>query len=64
MKLDVQKRIASKCATKTLAAWRQVLRIKCTHGHKKVKVGHIMLEEKNSFYLNNEISWKIANKVY
>ena len=32
--------------------------------NKKVKVGHIMLEEKNSFYLNNEISWKIANKVY
>lgn len=30
----------------------------------KIKVGHILLEEKNNFFLDSDMSWKIAEKVY
>ena len=32
--------------------------------YSKLKIGHTLLDEKNSFCLSNETSWKIAQKIY
>ena len=32
--------------------------------YSNIKIGHIMLDERNSFSLKNEISWKIAEKIF
>jgi glycosyltransferase involved in cell wall biosynthesis len=42
----------------TMKAFRKKLNF-----YSDVKIGHILMDEKSSFYLSNEISWKIANKI-
>ena len=32
--------------------------------YSKLKIGHTLLDERNSFYLSDETSWNIAQKIY